>query len=143
MEEKKEEKIDNKKVRFSDAKWFQAGPKDIIIGGTGGIGSWVALFLSRIGHNLYLFDNDTVEEVNMAGQLYKTTQIGINKADATKSNIFEFCGATNVETLGLYSESSETSPIVFSCFDNMAARKLMFEKWKAQEDRVCFVDGRF
>ena len=41
MEEKKEEKIDNKKVRFSDAKWFQAGPKDIIIGGTGGIGRFI------------------------------------------------------------------------------------------------------
>ena len=31
---------------------------------------------------------------------------------------------------------------MFSAFDNMKARKLMFEKWCLQEDRELFLDGR-
>lgn len=131
-----------KRSRFSDANWFRIGPQEIIVGGTGGIGSWASLFLARIGHTLYLFDDDNIEEVNMAGQLYKASQIGKNKAIATKDNIYEFSGNTNVEVMGRYVPESPTSPIVFSCFDNMKARKLMFEKWASQEDRELFVDGR-
>lgn len=135
-----EKKIDNKKARFSDADWLD--PQEIIIGGVGGIGSWVALFLARIGHELYLFDDDEIDETNMAGQLYQISQIGLNKAQATKINILAFTGNYNVEVLGRYTKDSLVAPIVFSCFDNMAARKLMFEKWAEQENREVFIDGR-
>lgn len=141
MSEEKEIK-DKKKTRFSDAPWYQVGPQEVIIGGTGGIGSWLSMFLARIGHNLYLFDDDTIDETNMGGQLYKISQIGSNKAEATNNNIYDFTGQTNVEIMGRYTEESLSSPIVFSCFDNMATRKLMFEKWAAQEDRRVFIDGR-
>jgi len=134
--------INNKQVRFSDAAWYRAGAQDIIIGGAGGIGSWLSLFLGRIGHNLYLFDNDTIEEVNMAGQLYSVNQIGKNKAAAIAETIYAFSGNSNVETLGLYTEESEISPIMFSAFDNMKARKTMFSNWMKQEDREVFIDGR-
>lgn len=133
--------FDERKVRFQGADWFTAGPQEIVIGGAGGIGSWVAMFLGRIGHELHIFDNDTIDTSNMAGQLYSTKQIGVNKAEATANNVQEFCGITP-EIYGLYDENSVTSPIVFSCFDNMKARKLMFEKWAEQEDREVFVDGR-
>lgn len=135
-----EKKIDNKKARFSDADWLD--PQEIIIGGVGGIGSWVAMFLARIGHELYLFDDDDIDETNMAGQLYRINQIGLNKAQATKDNIQIFTGNNSVEVLGRYTEDSLVSPIIFSCFDNMAARKLMFEKWAQQENREIFIDGR-
>lgn len=134
--------MDNKKSRFSDAEWYQIGPQSIIIGGTGGIGSWLAMFLARIGHELYLFDDDEVDETNMAGQLYKISQINKNKAVATKENILDFTGNSNVDIMGRYEESSPVSPIMFSSFDNMAARKIMFEKWAKQEDREIFIDGR-
>lgn len=141
--DKLDEDLDPKKTRFQDAFWFQIGPQDIIIGGTGGIGSWVSLFLGRIGHNLYLFDNDTIDQSNMAGQFYTLKQVGKNKAEATAENIQNFCGIeTEVEVFSLYDEDSPTSPIVMSCFDNMAARKLMFEKWAAEESREVFIDGR-
>lgn len=141
---KEEDKIteNTKHGRFKDAKWYDGNPLDIIVGGAGGIGSWASLFLARIGHNLYIFDNDTIDESNMAGQLYQVNQIGINKAEATKANIINFTGLKTVETYGLYDENSPTAPIVFSCFDNMRTRKLMFEKWKAEENREIFIDGR-
>lgn len=134
--------VDNKKVRFSDAEWFAIGPQDIVVGGVGGIGSWAALLLARIGHSLYLYDTDIIDETNMGGQFYAVNQIGVAKAEATKQNIFNFTGNSNVELMGRYEEGSEVSPIMFSCFDNMAARKAMFEGWAAQEDRELFVDGR-
>lgn len=134
--------VDNKKVRFSDAEWFIIGPQDIIIGGVGGIGSWVALLLSRIGHSLYLYDTDIIDETNMGGQFYAINQIGISKAQATKTNIMQFSGNPNVETMGNYNIDSMASPIMFSCFDNMTARKAMFDNWEAQENRELFIDGR-
>ena len=134
--------INNKHARFQDAQLYDCKPLDIIVGGAGGIGSWVSMFLSRIGHTLYIFDNDAIDETNMAGQLYRINQIGVNKAEATKQNIELFTDNKNTEVFGLYDDNSPTSPIVFSCFDNMKARKLMFEKWKAQENRDIFIDGR-
>ena len=136
------EEINQKHRRFSGADWYDSEGRDIVVGGAGGIGSWVCLFLSRIGHTLYIYDNDTIDESNMAGQFYGIKQIGLNKAVATMENIVTFSGANDGEVSGLYDQDSETSPIVFSCFDNMSARKLMFEKWAAQDDREIFIDGR-
>lgn len=137
-----EEVIDNKKVRFSDALW--ASPiQHIVVGGAGGIGSYVAFFLSRIGHALYLYDMDVIDETNMGGQLYTIKQIGLNKAEAMKDSLTDFTGATNITTFQQYTEEDGlTSPIMFSCFDNMLARKLMFEKWCLLPDREVFIDGR-
>lgn len=135
--------VDNRKVRFSDALWANT-PEFLVIGGVGGIGSWLALYLARIGHKLYLYDMDTIDETNMGGQLYGINQIGTNKAVAIKANIHTFCGDdAAVTTFERYTEEEGMiSNIMFSCFDNMKARKLMFEKWASNEDRELFVDGR-
>lgn len=130
------------KERFKDADWAKT-PREIIIGGCGGIGSWTAVFLSRIGHNLHLFDNDRVEEVNLGGQCFATRDISDFKTNALADQCRAFSGwENNIETYELYTESSICSPIMFSCFDNMKARKIMFENWKQQEDRELFIDGR-
>lgn len=130
--------------RFKDAEWFKAGPQDIVIGGAGGIGSWLCMFLGRIGHNLYVYDNDTIDHTNMGGQFYALHQIGLNKAQAALDNARNFSDMSeyDVSALQEFTKFSMISPIVFSCFDNMAARKLMFESWALQEDRELFVDGR-
>jgi molybdopterin/thiamine biosynthesis adenylyltransferase len=79
------------------------------------------------------------------GQLYATTDIDKTKAEAVKENIDRFCGTSNVELMGKYDETSMTNKYVFSAFDNMDARKLMFEKW-CREFKECpdaiFIDGR-
>lgn len=139
----KETKIDNRKIRFSDAPWAKS-TQHIVVGGVGGIGSWAALYLARIGHHLYMYDMDSIDETNMGGQLYTIAQIGTNKAVATKANIHAFCGDdANVSVYEKYDEAKGVvTPVVFSCFDNMAARKLMFEKWAAYDKRELFVDGR-
>lgn len=127
--------------RFSDLSWYDPN-EVIIIGGQGGIGSWLSLFLSRAGYELYLYDDDIIEEHNIGGQLYSTNRLGQNKADAMNSICREFSGNHSIYTLGRYTEDSETSDIVFSCFDSMKARKDLFNNWKQQDNRKMFIDGR-
>ena len=129
--------------RFKDAPWFQVGSQEIILGGSGGISSWAALFLARAGHVLYIYDNDDYDVSNTAGQFMKLKDVGVNKAVACLQNLGAFCDLQqSCEAFGLYDEDSMVSPIMMCGFDNMKARALMFEKWAAQEDRQLFIDGR-
>lgn len=140
--------INNRTVRFSDAPWYKSGIK-IIIGGVGGIGSWLSLALSRQDSELYLFDFDQVDETNMGGQHFTTNDIGRNKAEVMKEQIANFSANTNVTTFENYDDDSFSNPIVFAAFDSMKARKLMFDKWvelmrsEEYEDKPgIFIDGR-
>lgn len=127
--------------RFKDADWY-GEVHDIVVGGAGGIGSWLAMFLTRIGHSLYIYDDDNIDQTNMGGQMYKQSQIGLSKADAVSINCREFNGGDLVTSYGRYDENGLVSPIMVTCFDNMAGRKLMFNKWCEQKDRELFLDGR-
>jgi len=128
------------KSRFGDAPWFGKN-KTIILGGVGGIGSWVALSLGRIGHDLVIFDMDTYDATNIAGQFCGISSIGKKKATVSAELVAEFSGM-HPNVFGKYTEKSLSSPIMIAAFDNMEARKTMFENWKKQEDRELFIDGR-
>jgi len=135
--------------RFKDAVWAK-NPQDvsILIGGVGGIGSWTALLLSRIGYKLNLVDMDMFETHNMGGQFVSKNQIGIMKVAAVK----ELCKAfSDNRFINVASRNIEDLPvkhkIVIAAFDNMAARKILFEKWLEynKENRnldALFIDGR-
>lgn len=131
--------------RFKSLEWFGEA-HTITIAGCGGIGSWAALFLTRIGHNLILLDNDTFEHVNLAGQFVATSSIGLNKADAVRNECRLMCGYdTRINTFNLrYTENclGMLTPIVVSAFDNIESRKVLFNDWKKNPDRVMFIDGR-
>lgn len=131
--------------RFKDAPWFKTSGEDIIIGGAGGIGSWLAFLLARAGYNINIFDFDSVEEHNIGGQLFRVKDVGRSKVDALEEIIREgselsintFNEAFTSESFGHY--------IMFSAFDNMVARKDMFKVWKevAKENpNAIFIDGR-
>lgn len=150
--QKKEEKIISSfKHRFSDAVWYNwLKGKDVMILGVGGIGSWIAMCLSRIGCIVHIYDMDTVESHNLGGQLYSLEHVGVSKTDATKRICHSFSGGeANVVTNGKFKPTSPINPIVISAFDNMAGRRLAFEKWAEalQEDQenaaeYLFIDGR-
>jgi hypothetical protein len=140
--------INNRSVRFSGASWYKPGIK-LIVGGVGGIGSWLSLALARQEAILYLFDMDEVDETNMGGQHYRTSDIARNKAEVMREQILEYCGNVDVTALGEYTEESFTGPIVFSAFDSMEARKIMFERWveyinseEGKDKPALFIDGR-
>jgi molybdopterin/thiamine biosynthesis adenylyltransferase len=95
---------------------------------------------------IILYDFDSVEEVNMAGQLFRTQDIGKLKVNAIKDIVHAFSGYEKVTTMPeRYDAESLKSPVMFSCFDNMEARKVMFENWLSEAEKYpdsIFIDGR-
>lgn len=140
-------------TRFSGADWFSE-QRDIMIIGIGGIGSWLAINLSRIGHELYLIDPDVVDETNVTGgQAYRTEDIGRSKGAAVTELCRSF-GCSNLITTLQEEFSSETGMvgICITGLDNMKARKLAFDEWKkhlnntvaegGNTEEHLFIDGR-
>ena len=117
-------------ARISDAPWANR-KLQITIGGAGGLGSWLAMFLSRVGHELVVYDFDHVGVENIGGgQFYKGKQAGQEKTTALRENIYDFTGSQKFIGLPKYLPGMEVSPVTFTTFDNMEARMDMFETWK-------------
>ena len=118
--------------RFKDAPWFPKEETNVIVGGAGGIGSWLTLMLSRAGFYPVVYDFDVLEGHNLAGQLYtqKDAEIGALKVDALKGLCKHFADTDITVMAEKYTKDSMTHNYVFSAFDNMQARKDMFAAWK-------------
>ena len=139
--------------RFSSAVWYEAiQQKSITLAGVGGIGSYVAYLLARMHpKSLFLYDDDVVEYANMSGQLYSKLDVGMTKVDAIAQMVSNYANYDSAFAVSQrFTENSEPSDIMICGFDNMAARKLFFEKWlslvKTRNDedkkKCLFIDGR-
>lgn len=139
--------------RFSGAIWFEEiQKKTIILAGLGGIGSYVCFLLSRMQPtSLFIYDDDTVEAVNMSGQLYSLSDVGKFKVDAIATMVNNYANYNSVFAVrDRFTDACEATNIMICGFDNMAARKLFFNKWldhvqskSAEERKHClFIDGR-
>lgn len=144
---------DESTTRFSSALWFkEIQNKVIILAGIGGIGSYVALLLARMKPKaLFLYDDDEVETVNMAGQLYSINDVGKKKVDALADICSSFALYNSVFAIPeKFTLESEASDIMICGFDSMEARKLYYYKWanhikEFDDDRkkhCLFLDGR-
>lgn len=145
--------VDEATTRFSGASWFDEIQKSrVIIAGIGGIGSNVAFQLARMAPaNITLYDEDIVERVNMAGQLYSTNDIGQRKVDAIASMISAYTLAKQVNAVpSKFTDNTEAGDIMICGFDNMAARKTFYNSWKRHVQtltpdsraKCLFLDGR-
>lgn len=144
--------VDETTTRFSSASWYEEAKKHtIILAGLGGVGSWTALLLSRLHPNsLHLYDNDMVEALNMAGQLYAAADIGSHKCTAISRKLSSYSDYYKASVYWKYTDGSPTSNIMICGFDNMKSRKVFFNKWEEHvnnlndEDKVkcLFLDGR-
>lgn len=145
--------VDETTSRFSSAIWYdKIKEKQVILAGVGGIGSYVGFLLGRLKINkLWLFDPDTVESVNMSGQLYSIADIGKYKIEALSSMLRNYADYAQCNCIASrYTEVDDTSDIMICGFDNMEARKVFFNNWvrhvysKPEEERknCLFIDGR-
>ena len=133
--------------RFKDAPWF--GKHLVTVGGGGGIGSWLCALLAKAGHEVSLYEFDTIESHNIGGQLFGTTSIGKKKSEMIQ-HMAKALGESPVHTLGKFDRGNHVDRITFSAFDNMDARKKMIETWYdkiSNEERgkdipAMFIDGR-
>lgn len=62
--------------------------------------------------------------------MYSNSDIGKLKAEVAKEVAIKYGNTNNIHLLGRFEEESMIDNCVFSCFDNMSARKLMFKSWK-------------
>lgn len=145
--------IDDTTSRFSSAIWYENIQKKVItLAGVGGIGSYVGFLLARMKPaSMFLYDNDTVEAVNMSGQLYGQSDLGRYKVVALAEIIRNFANYGSIFAIPeRFTSESEASDIMICGFDNMEARKLFFDKWtghvssKPKEERTncLYIDGR-
>lgn len=140
-------------ARFSGAEWFSEIQKQrIIVGGCGGIGSNLIFQLARmIPANITVYDGDTVEAVNMAGQLFSSNDIGKYKVDAIVSMVMNYTSCRQILAIReMFTYTTQAGDIMMSGFDNMRARKTFFSVWynhiskKSMEERAkcLLLDGR-
>lgn len=138
--------MERENLRFQGLDWYsQDNAPVVVVGGAGGIGSWLSFFLARANFNVTLSDFDTVEEHNIGGQLFKRSQIGKYKAEAVGRNVSEFSTNTINAQIVKITEETATHEFMFSAFDNMDARRAMFKVWKRSwnsMNRPIFIDGR-
>ena len=139
--------------RFSGATWYEEIQKKIIIlAGLGGIGSYTCFLLARMHPtSMFLYDDDVVEAGNMSGQLYGISDINSYKADAISRMISNYADYNSFfASKQRFTMECEAHDIMICGFDNMAARKVFFTKWrdhvtsKDPEERCncLFIDGR-
>lgn len=132
--------------RFKDAPWFPDREEIVMVGGAGGIGSWLTFFLVRAGFRPTVYDFDVIEEHNLGGQLFRPNDIGSLKVNALSDIIHKFCGEQINTVSDAINAESPTHYFMFSAFDNMKARKDLFEVWKRSIENCpvtpIFIDGR-
>lgn len=133
--------------RCMGATWFPyTSEEEVLIVGAGGLGSFAALAISRLGCDIIIYDQDDYTSVNLTGQLAKLEDIGINKAVAIRQTLHGFTPDCKINAIAeMYTEDSMTCPITITCPDNNATRKLVFEKWMHEnwENKYAiFIDAR-
>lgn len=143
--------VDEATSRFSSAIWYDAiKQSSIVIAGLGGIGSWVSVLIARMHPlSLVIYDPDTVEMVNMSGQLHSHNFCGESKTTSC-ANLNQSIGGYYRTTAynRAYDSLSRTEDIMICGFDNMAARKIFFNKWLQRvqwsdyPEKCLYIDGR-
>ena len=136
--------------RFKDAPWFPKEEIYCVIGGAGGISSWLTLFLARAGFKPMVYDFDILEEHNLGGQLFPKRGIGKPKVTVLTEVVQEFANQTITVFQQRYQEDSLAHNIMFAGFDNMKARQDMYNNWKdyslnifeGDKNQSIFIDGR-
>ncbi|HNV61446.1 MAG TPA: ThiF family adenylyltransferase [Candidatus Cloacimonas acidaminovorans] len=114
--------------------------------GCGGIGSWTALVLAKMGcNNISVYDDDIVEDHNVASQFFKESQLEMKKVDALSENVLEQSGIRlsrhenkDEELIGV--EPTEDAELVILALDSMAERIRLGELYK--DRNLYIIDGR-
>lgn len=120
----------------------------ITIIGLGGIGSWTAFGLAKMGcEQLKLIDQDTVEKHNSASQMHPISLSGETKTESLAKSIEDHtqiipqvraCKWQDVLTVG---EPLNTG-IVISALDSMEERKSLASYFKSKGFPDLYLDGR-
>ncbi len=134
MEQTASKIIDSRKARFSSAVWFDSIDKHrITIAGARGAGSWLTLYLSRIGYKIELIDFDKVEIHNLGGQLFGMQNLNNTKVSSVHSIVRQL-GCNNpmiARTLRFEEVTMDTNTNIFiSAVDTVSARRDVIQAFR-------------
>lgn len=111
--------------------------------GCGGIGSWVALLIAKMGcSNITIYDNDIVEDHNVASQFFKEDDftLGLSKREALVGNVLEQTGIVCKEYCNEM-EKNIRSGLIIIAVDSMEERINLEKMFKDKKD-IFIIDGR-
>lgn len=101
--------------------------------------------------NITIYDDDNVEAVNMAGQLFSYNDIGKAKVNAMADMVSRYTSMRQFNAIkAKFTEFTEAGDIMMCGFDNMRARRTFFNSWydhikdKSDEEKAkcLLLDGR-
>lgn len=146
-----EQQAPEKALRFKGADFYSPGTPVLVLG-AGGIGSHVAFLLAKQLQDVTVMDFDVVEPHNIGGQLHSdlfaTNYFATNgvfppKVEALQTLVHELVSQPIHIIPDKFTEESDIDVFTFIGFDNMAGRKLAFEKWcQLENPNKLFIDGR-
>lgn len=145
--------IDESSSRFSSAIWFREIGKQIVtLAGLGGIGSYVAFLLGRLKvSQIIIYDDDTVDETNLSGQMFSRRDIGRFKTITVCQMLRDYSNYYNIISNNeRFTCGSPATDIMICGFDNMSARETFYKGWRdyvtgkpeAERGNCLFIDGR-
>jgi len=116
----------------------QIGDRSVTLVGAGATGSHIAWYLAQLGWGdknqgqgtLKVFDDDKVEDHNLANQIYEPEHVGLLKVEALKKMIirkFGFEIETHAEKV-TNQRNDVSAKYVFLLTDTMSSREEIFEK---------------
>lgn len=139
--------VSNELTYMRQLDWFdpdQAKARVTIVG-AGGIGSFTAFALAKLGvQHLDLVDFDTVEDHNVPNQLFRFEDIGKPKVNAVIDQLLLHAGV-KCQAVGHNQNLGDGVPIgdvVISALDSMEARAALWEQVKGKFACKRFLDGR-
>ena len=116
--------------------------------GCGALGSWLVLFLLKMGFkNITVYDFDNIEEHNIPNQCFSENQIGTPKVDAMDEIACYFSSdARNrvkfVNQKITLKEVWEMEGIILCAVDSMRVRKEIYENSIKRNDCDLFIEAR-
>jgi len=110
--------------------------------GAGAIGSTTALWLGKMGVNdIWIFDDDKVEEHNWSNQMFRASDIGKPKCQALFDVMHEFGMQTPMVRLEKFVDRP-LSTVTISCVYSMASRKAIWKAVRQQTGIQLYIDAR-
>nr|MDB4346155.1 ThiF family adenylyltransferase [bacterium] len=119
--------------------------RKVMIIGTGGIGSYLVDFLSRIGiYEITVFDDDKLEEKNLTYQNFMADMVGQTKVNALQNRL-KVNGLKTVTQHGfqvLVEKQLKGYDLVVCCADNLAVRRLLYRQGYGDSAKIKWLDLR-
>lgn len=115
----------------------------IVVIGAGAIGSFFVTTITKMGaKHVVVYDNDTIEDHNIANQLYPEMYVGKPKVEALQRVAKQYSGV-DIEIINAKwtPETAQDGDIIVAAVDDMDVRKAIWDHYNNRPYKL-FLEGR-